>query len=83
MFPFLHYHFSTLYDIIIRYHFLPGLGLCSVFFFSLSSSFLLLLLFRIHQMEEELGILSVKDDEIKQLKSRYRKIKMMNNRECS
>ena len=51
--------------------------------FFLSSSFLSLLLFRIHQMKEELGILSVKDDEIKQLKSRYRKIKMINNRECS
>lgn len=48
--------------------------------FFLSSCFLLLLLFRIHQMKEELGI---KDDEIKQLKSRYRKIKMINNRECS
>ena len=31
-------------------------------------------------MKEELGI---KDDEIKQLKSRYRKIKMINNKECS
>ena len=30
-------------------------------------------------MKEELGILSVKDDEIKQLKSRYRKIKIVNN----
>lgn len=79
VFPFHHHHFSTLYDIIIRCHFLPGLGLCSVFFF-LSSCFLLLLLFRIHQMKKELGI---KDDEIKQLKSRYRKIKMINNRECS
>ena len=28
-------------------------------------------------MKEELGILSVKDDEIKQLKSRYRKIKVI------
>ena len=30
-------------------------------------------------MKEELGILSVKDDEIKQLKTRYRKIKIINN----